>query len=253
MNTNKYGLKRHIPEKSKLEIRQRDGFGCIMCGLAITEYAHIEPAFKNSKKHNLNNIALLCPICHKKFDRGFIPIKYLKEAMKSPKCKQQGYSREILYYSNNSKIILLNNEFLLTQIPLQVNNKPIIYINPRKNCEPNKLNTIFFDSSGKQTLRIINNEWFASTNNWDMRCEGGKVIIQSSPTEINLILDFKTSLNNIIIEELFMNVFGNIIQSNKNFLMINKNNFANNKVSGHKIGFQIGKSLTCNDNIGMHI
>lgn len=46
---NKYGLTRDIPASVKRAVRQRDGFGCVICGLGIYTYEHIDQPFKNDK------------------------------------------------------------------------------------------------------------------------------------------------------------------------------------------------------------
>lgn len=60
---NKHGLSRHIPSAVKAEVRKRCGFGCIVCGCPIYEYAHIEP-FSEVDSHEADNIALLCRTHH---------------------------------------------------------------------------------------------------------------------------------------------------------------------------------------------
>lgn len=51
---NQFGLSRDIPEAVKRQVRQRDGFGCIICGSAIIEYEHFEPEFHAAKFHSVD-------------------------------------------------------------------------------------------------------------------------------------------------------------------------------------------------------
>ena len=62
--TNKYGLSRNIPEDVKLAVRQACGFGCVVCGMSIIEYEHIDPPFHDATVHDPTKIALLCATCH---------------------------------------------------------------------------------------------------------------------------------------------------------------------------------------------
>ena len=51
---------RNIPAEIKRQVRQRCGFGCIICGLPIYEYEHMEEWAK-VKRHRTEEITLLCP------------------------------------------------------------------------------------------------------------------------------------------------------------------------------------------------
>ena len=43
---NKFGLRRSdFHADTKRLIRQRDGFGCVVCGLALIKYEHLDPEF----------------------------------------------------------------------------------------------------------------------------------------------------------------------------------------------------------------
>lgn len=87
---NKYGLSRDIPESVKLRIRQHAGFGCVICGLGIVEYEHVDPEFKDAKVHDPEKMTLLCPICHTKATSGLFSKDRVKEAMEDPVCKRKG-------------------------------------------------------------------------------------------------------------------------------------------------------------------
>lgn len=50
MNKNQHGLSRNISEDIKQEVRKKSGFGCIICGLGIYEYEHIDPEFKRRSR-----------------------------------------------------------------------------------------------------------------------------------------------------------------------------------------------------------
>lgn len=72
MSKNKHGLSRTIPDKIKEQVRKNSGFGCVICGVGIIEYEHVNPEFKDCTEHNSENITLLCPTCHSKKTRGFL-------------------------------------------------------------------------------------------------------------------------------------------------------------------------------------
>lgn len=84
--TNKFGLTRNIPESVKRKIRQYCGFGCVVCGISIGHYEHIDPSFKDAVEHDPQKIAYLCGACHDKVSRGFWSKEKIKKARSNPWC-----------------------------------------------------------------------------------------------------------------------------------------------------------------------
>ncbi|MXF04188.1 hypothetical protein FQ041_25950, partial [Escherichia coli] len=69
-NINKHGLSRRIPETIKRQIRQRCGFGCVICGFGFYDYEHFKPDFVDAKIHDPNGMTLLCSQRNQKRARG---------------------------------------------------------------------------------------------------------------------------------------------------------------------------------------
>ncbi len=114
--SNNYGLSRYIPSEIKQEIRKNSGFGCVICGLFIYEYEHIDPEFKNARTHDSKNICLLCPTHHSKVTKGLISKDLVREAYKNPISKQTGYVNDF--------------EFAILRRPVTVRIGNIIFNNP---------------------------------------------------------------------------------------------------------------------------
>ena len=74
---NKHGLTRDIPNDVKRKVRQRDGFGCVICGSAFYTYEHFDPEFVEAENHDPHGICLLCGTCHRRKTSG------LSRALKS--------------------------------------------------------------------------------------------------------------------------------------------------------------------------
>ncbi|GEO42307.1 hypothetical protein SAE02_64550 [Skermanella aerolata] len=91
-DNNKHGLSRTINPSTKRIIRQRCGFGCVICGSAIIEYEHIDPPFSEATHHDPERITLLCPSHHSEVTKNIIDKEYIKQADKNPAAKQRGYS-----------------------------------------------------------------------------------------------------------------------------------------------------------------
>ncbi|MEH2485180.1 Abi-alpha family protein [Bradyrhizobium sp. AZCC 2230] len=81
---NRHGLSRNIPADVKRTVRQRDGFGCVVCGKAIYDYEHFDPEFADATQHDPAGIVLLCISCHGKKTRGFLSKQTIAAARQSP-------------------------------------------------------------------------------------------------------------------------------------------------------------------------
>jgi hypothetical protein len=57
-------ISRNIPFPIKRKIRQRCGFGCVICGLPLYEYEHLL-GFAKVKRHVEKEITLLCDQHHR--------------------------------------------------------------------------------------------------------------------------------------------------------------------------------------------
>jgi len=81
--------KRNIPEAIKREVRQRCGFGCVICGAPIYEYDHIID-WSIVKKHEAKNITLLCPQHHTEKTKGLLTREQVANSNMNPFSLQKG-------------------------------------------------------------------------------------------------------------------------------------------------------------------
>jgi len=218
--TNIHGLTREIPAQVKREVRQRDGFGCVFCAFPIIEYEHVDPEFKNAKEHSAAAITLLCPTCHSKVTKKQISKELVKEAMMDPAAKKVGHIGDTLQFTKTHPIVIVGGAtFTECDIPLMVRNQEIISI--RKEDGRYLLNANLWDSTGRQSLKIVDNEWLVSKETiWDLTIIGNKVSIHEkdkSPTLVFRIVDNKK----FIIEKLDMKINGNRIFGDEKVLNFN--------------------------------
>lgn len=199
---NKYGLRRDIPEDIKRAVRQRDGFGCVHCGIAIYDYEHIDPPFAEAQAHDVDGIILLCSSCHRKKGK-FIAVSTLLEDRKNPKALQKGYSYEAFEVASNyitvvfgsitvnkaNKIIEIDGEDIFSVSPPEVEGGPF------------RINAKMYDRSGRAILDIVNNEWRARSSNWDVEVVSNVIKIRSARGIIPLILRVEPP-NRVVIEKL---------------------------------------------------
>jgi hypothetical protein len=221
ISMNKHGLARTIPAAIKREVRQRCGFGCVVCGLGVIQYEHVDPEYNDALKHEADKIALLCPQCHAKVTTGFWSKDKVKQAMNNPACKKSGFSKEVFDFSGGHPTLQFGGMSLSNcPIPIQVVGKPLFKIEPpEEEGAPFRLSGFFCDSTGEVTLEIIENEWLASSSSWDVEVSGGAIIIREAHRNIHLKLVTEPP-NKLIVDRLNMNLGGLGFEANGDFLRV---------------------------------
>src|SRR4051812_2586433 len=78
-----------IPPPIQREVRQRCGFGCVMCGSPLYEYHHMDGNPGNSMPAN---ITLLCGLHHTEATKLLLPAEQIARANVLPVNVQRGVS-----------------------------------------------------------------------------------------------------------------------------------------------------------------
>lgn len=187
---NMYGLPRTIPSDVKRKVRKACGFGCVICGLGIVQYEHVDPEYHVAKEHDPEKIALLCPGCHAKVTTRQWSKARVKLAMKSPKCKQVGYANEFFDFCNGHPHLKFGGlKIVRCDIPIQVQGYSLFSIEPPEfEGEPFRLSGHFTDANGNVTLVIKDNEWMASSDSWDVEVVGPCITIREGLRKVHLVL-----------------------------------------------------------------
>lgn len=202
---NKFGLSRDIPDPKKREVRQRCGFGCVVCGVAIYQYEHVEPLFAEAKMHDPNCIVLLCGGCHDRVTRGILSKETIKLKAINPKCLEQGFSfgpfdlgltsPEIIFGTLKAKnigtLIRVYGDEILSIVP------------PEQKGEPFLINAFLNDRNGNLIFAIKSNEWVTPADNWDVEILGPRITIRRKLGDILLCLRSEPP-HRLIIERLEM-------------------------------------------------
>ncbi len=206
---NKFGLGRTIPGPIRREIRQRCGFGCVICGLSLYDYEHFNPEFKDAKKHNPGGITLLCMQCNQKKRRGHISTDTVARANNSPKSREQGFSNEAFDFGFEPiEVKFAGFTFKNCQHLIKVGNIPILSIsNPECEGAPYALSGRFCDDTGAATLRIDEKIWSVGADNWDVECIGPRITIRKGLRDIVLTLKSEPP-KRLIVERLNMEFEG---------------------------------------------
>lgn len=187
---NKNGLSRYIHPDLKRKIRQNAGFGCVICGLAITQYEHVDPEFAEAERHDPQKMTLLCGSCHHKVTTKFWSKDKVKDAMKLPFCKKRGFASEIFDFSNEPPdLILGSTKWVNSSVIFRVLDKDLLkFTPPEEKSGPFRMSGIFYNNLDQEIFRIEDNEWKGSTQNFDIDVVGNTITIKSSPDKIALQL-----------------------------------------------------------------
>lgn len=202
---NAQGLPRSIPAEVKRAVRQACGFGCVVCGSAIVEYEHVAPTFAEATSHDAARIALLCPQCHAKVTRKFLPKSQVEDALKNPFCKRQGFSSEVFEMgSRQPRFVFAGMTFESCLIPIEVRGTPLFTVQPAEvDGAPVRLSGTFHGRDGRPSLEIVDNEWRPSAANWDVEAAGGAITVRDGPGSMALRVRFELP-DKIVVERVDM-------------------------------------------------
>lgn len=206
---NKYGLGRTIPSEVKRIVRQRCGFGCVLCGLALYDYEHFDPDFKDALEHDPSGITLLCMQCNQKRNRRMLSVETVRKANLNPKCLAEGFANEAFDFGTDPmEIVFAGVSFTNCPTLIEINKFPILSIqSPEEFDQPYRLSGRFADATGEITLAIKDNVWAAGADNWDVECIGPRIVIRNGPRDISLVLKSEPP-RRLIVEQLNMHFDG---------------------------------------------
>jgi trigger factor len=185
-----------IPAAIKREVRQRCGFGCVICGLPIYEYDH-KPGFANTLQHRADEITLLCPNHHAEKTKGLLPKGRVEEADRNPLNRRQSdTSIHSLWFSGFAPEIVLGKLLFTCEdsrrptvmIPVLVRGYAPIGFTLDSNGL--MLNVDARDSTNKSVLLIKESELILSTGVWDATFVGQSLRIWDTSGSLSIDLKF---------------------------------------------------------------
>lgn len=190
-----------IPEAVLRQVRQRCGFGCVLCGCPLYHYDHIVD-WSLSEEHDPNNITLLCAGHHDEKTRGLLSRDIVVEANKSPTNVKRGVSSPYGLHLRGLEChtILGSNRFSsnrtgMTSI-VRIDELDVISFSIAESGHVD-LNVELFGGNGKLLLKVVENEMQYSTGQWDVEFVGrrqgggGTLTLRHAPGDISLRLSFR--------------------------------------------------------------
>jgi hypothetical protein len=178
---NKFGLKKHIPEKVRAVVRRQSQFGCVRCRKAVYQYEHIDPPYAETKVHEADKICLLCGSCHDAVTRGQIAKETIAAHYRETQAGTADPPWSGFDLSGRGLVIQIGGcRFTAPRGIFRINGKEILAFEPPEvSGAPPRLTGEFYDASGKRTLVIERNEYTFSDGLSDVRIEGRVLRIQS--------------------------------------------------------------------------
>ena len=248
--TEKQPTSRNIPLAIQREVRQRCGFGCVLCGLPLYEYEHLL-GWDKVKRHVAEEITLLCDQHHREKTSRLLPIKKVEEANNNPFNLRTGVSKpyDLHYEGDECETVIGSNSFVLkcengegAIFPIIIDNIPLISF--KLLDEHLLLNLNLFDEFNKLVLKIENNQLIYSSSPWDIQLIARNLIIREKSRKILIDINFETP-NRIILNRGRFLLNGIEILLNGEYLAITNNSMI---VSGNTFkcpcGIIIGKNNT---------
>ena len=195
---------RPIPLPIQRAVRQRCGFGCVVCGLPLNEYEHML-GFAAVPEHDPNEITLLCDQHHKERTNGLLPIERVREANSDPFNLREGVSKpyDFHYSGQECRVQIGGSDFTArdagygTQIiPLSIDNIPMIgFILGDGHL---LLNLNVFDECNHCILRIANNALIYRPLPWDIQLTGRNLVVRQARANILIDLAFEVPATVIV-------------------------------------------------------
>ena len=189
--TNNHGLSRYIPSDIRREVRKRCGFGCVCCGKAIAQYEHFDPDYADAKEHLASGITFLCGGCHDNVTRKFWSKEKIRMHNDNPFCIKRGHAIDAFDISTVHPIIRMGpTTWIDTWTILEVMGEQVLVIRPPEESEgPYSLSGKLSDDYASGLLVIEDNEWKASSAQWDCEVEGRTLTIRRKLGAILLELE----------------------------------------------------------------
>lgn len=198
---NRYGLSKNIPAPIARSVRQRCGFGCVLCGSAIYQYHHFDPPFVDAHAHEARGITLLCGRCHQD---GSVTEQTIVAANASPRCRQQGYTGHFIQSIVRPLSVLLGPRRINAETMILDEDTTLMGISPAEETRsPCRLNACLKGDDGSDLLSIINNEWRIGVESFDVTVVSNRLEVRRRPGDIVLAMEYLSD-QEVRIERLHM-------------------------------------------------
>jgi hypothetical protein len=211
-NINKHGLKRSsLDAVTKQQIRQRCGFGCIVCGELPWDYAHIEPPFEDALRHDPACMALLCDRHHREFDATprLLSMERIRAAMLSPRnATSDPVWRSML--GPGQPTVQFGGQLLFgSEVRIECNGHVVFSVCSHPDpLVPWELSGRIYGASGERLVHFERNELHANHELADINFKASRLTVHSTTKDVLLEIAFDADQGLIRVEHLQMRLGG---------------------------------------------
>lgn len=191
-----------IPAEIKRVVRQRCGFGCVMCGVPIYDYEHMVD-YAKVRTHEVKNITLLCPNHHRAKTNHLLPTSKLIEANANPfnltRVSTAPYNFQ--FDGREPKVILGSVEFRAWSANFAaviIDGTPIIGF--RFENGHALLNLRAYDDANQLVLQVVDSEMIHMVDFWDFEFVGSTLTVRPRNKEILLQVQFLPEANTVNVQ-----------------------------------------------------
>lgn len=238
---------RNIPLSIQREVRQRCGFGCIICGLPLYDYDHLL-GWANIHRHVADEITLLCDQHHREKGTGLLPQATIEAANRSPHNLQAGISKpyDLHYSGDECEIVIGGNSFSTKDggygtilLPVSVDGTPLLAFILGDGHLLLSLNV--FDEYNHLVLQIKNNQLLQSATPWDIQLVGHNLVVREAERKILVDIAFEPP-NRIVINRgrFLRNGVEILVRPDKIVIANNGATFSGNHTRNWPAGIVIG-------------
>jgi hypothetical protein len=185
-----------IADPVKRLIRQRCGFGCVICGLPLYDYDHLVP-WAEVQKHDPDNIVLLCAQHHREKTSGLLPLAAVVAAHKDPLNLRTGASHpyDLSYSGSHCEATIGSNRHVWPSladgdftVPLLVDDTPIVLFRA-EDCHL-LLTVQLFNDQNELLVQILDNQLVYSAAPWDVEFVARQLTVRGGPGDIFVRMTF---------------------------------------------------------------
>lgn len=174
----------------KRAVRQRCGFGCVMCGSPVFDYEHID-GYANTG-HDPDRITLLCTDHHREKTAGRLPVPLVERHNASPFNSGRTFTKgHHLYYEPNKPLELRLGSVSFVpgdashSVGISVDGAFALGVGITKDGHP-VIDLDIRDLDNRCLFRVIGGQFRAATTNWDVSFVGTRLTVRRAFRQIAL-------------------------------------------------------------------
>ena len=240
-----------IPDPIQREVRQRCGFGCVICGAPLYEYHHID---ENPWNNVATNLTLLCDGHHKEATILLLTPEQIADGNSKPYNLQhgvsspyglhfQGQSFDCVVGGNTFSSRLRDNEEATQAIAISVDDTDLIWYRIDRSGRL-FLTANILDENNLPLLFIHENSLMYRPATWDIEFKGCKLSVREAARKILFEIEFKPPGEvSIARARLLCNGVEILVRQSHIFVVNSQQLFVKCKADNCDVGLQLGRNV----------